>query len=146
VGYRSPFPGVKRLERGVDQPIPYSGEVQESVDLYLYLHSMLQGVQAYCNDPFSRKVFLQIKVRFTHCLQRQFNSLPVAELTTQGTVQFCNQQRDCELGNSLQNIEKGTQKKIERKAIKDIIETERKTNEQEVPYETTKGSIKEIKL
>lgn len=43
-------------------------------------------------------------------------------------------------------IEKGTQKKKERRTIKDIIETEGETNVQEVQYEKTKGSIKEIKL
>jgi len=40
VGKRSPFLGVKRLQRGVDQPAPCSGEVQETVDLYFDTYSM----------------------------------------------------------------------------------------------------------
>jgi hypothetical protein len=34
--YRIPFPGVKRPERGVDNPPPSSTEVKERVKLYLY--------------------------------------------------------------------------------------------------------------
>jgi hypothetical protein len=30
------FPGVKRPGRGVDHPTPYSAEVKERVELYLY--------------------------------------------------------------------------------------------------------------
>ena len=36
-----PFPGVKRLGRGVDHPPPSSAEVQERVELYLYCPSEL---------------------------------------------------------------------------------------------------------
>jgi hypothetical protein len=35
-GYRASFPGVKRPERGVDHPLPYSAEVKERVEQYLY--------------------------------------------------------------------------------------------------------------
>ena len=35
-GYRVPFPGVKRPERGVNHPPPSSAEVNERVELYLY--------------------------------------------------------------------------------------------------------------
>jgi hypothetical protein len=34
-----PFPGVKRPGRGVDHPPAYSGEVKETVELYLYFTS-----------------------------------------------------------------------------------------------------------
>jgi len=34
-GYRFSFPGVKRLGRGFNHPLPSSAEVKESVDLYL---------------------------------------------------------------------------------------------------------------
>jgi len=33
------FPGVKRSGRGVDHPPPYSAEVKERVELYLYSSS-----------------------------------------------------------------------------------------------------------
>jgi len=39
MGTRS-FPGVKRLGRGVDHPLPSSAEVKESVELYLYSTSV----------------------------------------------------------------------------------------------------------
>jgi len=35
-GYRVSFPGVKRSERVVDHPPPFSAEVKERVELYLY--------------------------------------------------------------------------------------------------------------
>ena len=35
--YRFPFPGVKRSGRRVDQPSPSNAEVEESVELYIYL-------------------------------------------------------------------------------------------------------------
>jgi hypothetical protein len=34
--HRVSFPGVKRPRRGVDHPPPYSAEVKESVELYVY--------------------------------------------------------------------------------------------------------------
>ena len=37
MGTRS-FPGVNRLVRGVDHPLPSSTEVKERVDLYIYSH------------------------------------------------------------------------------------------------------------
>jgi hypothetical protein len=38
-GYRVSFPGIKRPGRGVDHPPPYSAEVKERVELYLYSSS-----------------------------------------------------------------------------------------------------------
>jgi hypothetical protein len=35
------FPGVTRLDRGVDHPIPSSVDVKERVELYLYSSSWL---------------------------------------------------------------------------------------------------------
>ena len=35
-GYRVSFPGVKRPGRGVDHPLPFSAEVKERVELYIY--------------------------------------------------------------------------------------------------------------
>jgi hypothetical protein len=35
-GYRVSFPGVKQLGHGVDHPPPFSAEVKERVELYLY--------------------------------------------------------------------------------------------------------------
>jgi len=69
--------------------------------------------------------------------------LPVAVMKTQGTVEFCNRQRDCGLRNR-----KGNTEEKERITIKYITETEREreTNGQEVQCEKTKGSIKEISL
>ena len=40
-GYRLSYPGVKRPGRGVDHPLPYSSEVKEKVELYLYSTSGL---------------------------------------------------------------------------------------------------------
>jgi hypothetical protein len=37
--YMGPFPGVKRLGRGVDHPPPSSGEVKERINLYVYYTS-----------------------------------------------------------------------------------------------------------
>ena len=39
--YHVPFPAIKRPERGVDHPLPSSGEVKERVELYLYFSSGL---------------------------------------------------------------------------------------------------------
>jgi len=36
--YRASFPGVKQPGRGVEYPPPYSAEVKERVELYLYSH------------------------------------------------------------------------------------------------------------
>ena len=33
------LPGVKGPGRGVDQPLPYSAEAKERVELYIYSHS-----------------------------------------------------------------------------------------------------------
>ena len=38
-GYRVSFPGVKRPERGVNHPPPYSAEVKERVELHFYTPS-----------------------------------------------------------------------------------------------------------
>jgi len=38
------FPGVKRPRCGVDQPLPYSAEAKETVELYIYSHSGLRGL------------------------------------------------------------------------------------------------------
>jgi hypothetical protein len=35
-GYHFFFPGVKRSGRGFDNPLPFSAEVKERVELYLY--------------------------------------------------------------------------------------------------------------
>jgi hypothetical protein len=40
-GYRVSFPGVKWPGRGVDHPTPFSAEVKERVELYLYFPSGL---------------------------------------------------------------------------------------------------------
>ena len=40
-GYRLSYPGVKRPGRDVDHPLPYSSEVKEKVELYLYSTSGL---------------------------------------------------------------------------------------------------------
>ena len=37
--YRVSFPGIKRPHRGLDHIPPSSGDVKESVELYLYFHS-----------------------------------------------------------------------------------------------------------
>ena len=38
------FPGVKRSERGIDQPYPSSAEVKERVELYIYYHLGIRGM------------------------------------------------------------------------------------------------------
>ena len=38
------FPGIKRPERGADQPPPTSAEVKERVELYLYSPIVLHGL------------------------------------------------------------------------------------------------------
>ena len=39
-GYRVPFPGVKRLGHGIDQPLPSSAKVKEIVELYFHSSSL----------------------------------------------------------------------------------------------------------
>jgi len=46
------FPGVKRPGRGVDQPPPYSAEVEERVELYLYSTSWPSWPVLGCALPY----------------------------------------------------------------------------------------------
>ena len=62
-GYRVSLPGVKRQGRGVDHPPPYSAEVKERVELYLYSPSGLSW-------PVLRRTSLYMPVVYVtmHCM------------------------------------------------------------------------------